>query len=229
MSPLDRGEKVLVFLRHTGTPELPARLLRILRPIAPSITWLDAAKVPTAKREAWIDQHVLQKDVQVLLVNPNAVRTGLNNLVSFSHALWYEMDLSTTTYRQANGRLHRIGQTRPVHIATPYYAGTAQEILLDLIAKKTTASLQVDGLDLQAALEAAGASAEETSALSTALSLGQAVHRALTEGATTQRFQARADRRRAFEAPIFVPVQRLSSRPRPSKGTLRLFPEEPIP
>ena len=58
--------------------------------------------------------------------------------------------------------------------------GTAQQVTFELIAKKTTASLQVDGLDLQAALEAAGASDEETAALSTALSLGQAVYRALS-------------------------------------------------
>jgi hypothetical protein len=173
------GSKVLVFLRHTGTPELPARLLKLLRDVTPRVAWLDAKKVPTAKREAWIDQHVLAKDVQVLLVNPNAVRTGLNNLVSFSAGLWYELDLSTTTYRQANGRLHRIGQTRPVAIEIPFYAKTAQEVTFDLIAKKTTASLQVDALDLQAALEAVGASAEETTALGTALSLGQAVYRAL--------------------------------------------------
>jgi uncharacterized methyltransferase DUF6094 len=176
---IGRSEKVLVFLRHTGTPELPARLLRLLGQVTPQAAWLDAGKVPTARREAWIDQHVLARDVQVLLVNPNAVRTGLNNLVSFSVGLWYELDLSTTTYRQANGRLHRIGQTREVAIETPYYQGTAQQVTFELIARKTTASLQVDGLNLQAALEAAGASDEETSALSTALSLGQAVYRAL--------------------------------------------------
>jgi hypothetical protein len=121
----------------------------------------------------------------VLLVNPNAVRTGLNNLVSFSVGLWYEMDLSATTYRQANGRLHRIGQTRPVTVRTAYYAGTAQEVTFELVAKKITASLQVDGLDLQAALEAAGASEEHTASLATALSLGQAVYQALTKGGPT--------------------------------------------
>lgn len=176
---LGKGEKVLIFLRHTGTAALPARLVGLLKTITPKVAWLDAKKVPTARREAWIDQNVLAKGVQVLLVNPNAVRTGLNNLVSFSAGLWYELDLSTTTYRQANGRLHRIGQTRPVTIETPFYAGTAQQVTFELIARKTTASLQVDGLDLQAALEAAGASADETAALGTALSLGQAVYRAL--------------------------------------------------
>jgi len=46
---LRRGDKVLVFLRHTGTPELPARLLRLLREITPRVAWLDAKKVPTPK------------------------------------------------------------------------------------------------------------------------------------------------------------------------------------
>jgi hypothetical protein len=162
-----RGEKVLVFLRHTGTGHLPGRLLRLIRELTPRATWLDAKKVPTGKREAWIDEHVLGQDVEVLLVNPVAVRTGLNNLVSFSVGLWYELDLSATTYRQTNGRLHRIGQTRPVAIRIPYYAGTAQEIGFDLVAKKVSASLQVDGLDFQAALEAAGASEEHTASLVT--------------------------------------------------------------
>jgi hypothetical protein len=148
--------------------------------VTPRAAWLDARKVASAERESWIDEHVLARDVEVLLVNPNAVRTGLNNLVSFSVALWYELDSSTTTYRQANGRLHRIGQTREVTIETPYYANIAQQVTFELIARKTTASLQVDGLDLQAALEAAGASDEETAALATALSLGQAVYRALS-------------------------------------------------
>jgi hypothetical protein len=177
---LGQGNKVVVFLRHTGTPELPSRLLRLLRGITPNVTWLDAKKVPAARRETWINDNVLARDVQVLLVNPVAVRTGLNNLVSFSAGLWYELDTSSYTYRQANGRLHRIGQTRPVVIETPFYAGTAQQVLFDLVAKKVSTSLQVDGLDLQAALEAAGAGDEETNALSTALSLGQAVYRALS-------------------------------------------------
>jgi hypothetical protein len=151
-----------------------------VREVTPRAVWLDARKVPTAKREAWIDRHVLDPGVEVLLVNPNAVRTGLNNLVAFSVGLWYEMDLSATTYRQAGGRLHRIGQARPVTLKTAYYAGTAQEVTFDLIARKITASLQVDGLDLQAALEAAGASEEHTASLATAMSLGQAVYQALT-------------------------------------------------
>jgi len=107
--------------------------------------------------------------------------------VSFSTALWYELDWSATTYRQANGRLHRIGQERPVTIEVPYYGATAQAVAFDLVAKKVGASLQVDGLDLQAALEAAGASGKQPTSVATAMSLGQAVYEALTTGDLTKR------------------------------------------
>jgi hypothetical protein len=108
---LARGEKVIVFLRHTGSPELPARLLRLLREVTPSVAWLDAKKVPTGGREAWIDENVLKRKVKVLLVNPNAVKTGLNNLVSFSAGLWYELDLSPT--RSARPAAGFTGSVRP--------------------------------------------------------------------------------------------------------------------
>lgn len=49
----------------------------------------------------------------------NAVRTGLNNLIGFSTAVWYELDYSAFTYRQATGRLRRIGQRRAVTVLIP--------------------------------------------------------------------------------------------------------------
>lgn len=177
---LATGEKILIFLRHTGTAALTQRLLSILSEVTPRVAWLDAKKVPTAKREAWIDQNVIGRGVDLLLVNPNAVRTGLNNLVRFNVGIWYELDTSATTFRQANGRLHRIGQTQPVTILTPYYAQTAQQVTFELVAKKVSAALQVDGLDLQAALEAAGAGEDQATAIASAMSIGRAVYEALS-------------------------------------------------
>lgn len=59
----------------------------------------------------------------------------------------------------------------------PFYAGTGQEIAVDLVAGKVSASLQFDGLDIQGALEAAGAG-EDTN-LAAALSIGEAVYEQL--------------------------------------------------
>jgi hypothetical protein len=179
---IDAGERVLLFLGHTQS-RLPHRILRLVQEVAPGAVWLDARKVPTAKRERWIDRHVNEPMAPVLVVNPNAVRTGLNNLVGFSTGIWHELDASAFCYRQTIGRLHRIGQTRPVSILLPYYAGTAQEVLFQLVAKKISASLQVDGLDVRAALEAAGAGGGLPDGLDAALSLGKAVYRRLSRAA----------------------------------------------
>src|SRR5690606_4568982 len=75
-----------------------------------------------------------------------------------------------------NGRLHRIGQVRPVSVVASIYADTTQQVMLELVAKKVSTSLQVDGLDVQAALEAAGVGTDE--GLELALSIGQAIYRA---------------------------------------------------
>ncbi len=177
---LARGDRVMVFLRHTGTAKLPRRLLDIIATeVDPSVKWLDAKKVSARKREAWIEKHVNQTGCRILLVNPVAVCTGLNNLVSFNHVVWYQTQYSALVYRQANGRIHRIGQDRPCAVDWPFYPGTAQEAAVELVAAKVTASEQVDGLTLQGALEACGADPESRAAAAMNLALGQAIYEAL--------------------------------------------------
>jgi hypothetical protein len=60
-----------------------------------------------------------------------------------------------------------------------------QETILDLVAREASASLQVDGLDPQAALEAAGASEDQAQGVAAAMSLGKAVYQALVGQAPT--------------------------------------------
>ena len=61
----------------------------------------------------------------------------------------------------------------------PYYDKTVQADMCDLMARKVTASLQVDGLDLKGALEAAGAAAKEegNAGAEIAMALGRAIYR----------------------------------------------------
>jgi hypothetical protein len=181
---IDAGRRAIVFLRHTGNRGFLRRLRRlILEDFRQPATFLDPAKVPTGIRESWLDG-VIADGCRVLLVHPKAVQTGLNNLTAFHTAIWYEgPDYDARVTRQANGRPHRIGQTQPVRLLYPYYDGTLQKAALDLVARKITASLQVDGLSLAGALEAAGALSEEDRLHATAaLAIGQALYRAATEG-----------------------------------------------
>jgi hypothetical protein len=78
--------------------------------------------------------------------------------------------------RQANGRVHRIGQKLDVTIEVPYYAGTMQKLAVDLVARKITASVQVDGLSIEGALESAGAATDSAEANQVALGIGQAIY-----------------------------------------------------
>jgi Uncharacterised methyltransferase family (DUF6094) len=172
------GRNVILFLRHTGTSGLPRRyqqLLRLYLGVTP--VFLDVTKVDAAEREAWLNANVIRPGCRILITNPRAVQTGLNNLIHFSSAIWAEgVDFDARVVRQANGRIHRIGQTRDVLIEVPYYRATGQETGFHLVARKVSASLQVDGLSIEGALESAGASGDDQEALRAAMSMGQALY-----------------------------------------------------
>lgn len=146
--------KSMVFVWHT---ELMPRLKRLIEGAGLKCVILDADKVPAKKREAWINKEVIRKGVQVLLVNPVAVSTGLNNLVTFCNGVWFEGPAcNPITRRQAQGRLYRIGQLKHVKIVSMFYDSTLQRTLHELLLLKVGVSEAADGLDPETALQAAG-------------------------------------------------------------------------
>jgi hypothetical protein len=200
---LQRERNVLLYIRHTGNQRFIARLHRLLREhLQLTAAFLDATKVPPHTREDWIRQAVVGMRRRVLLVNPEAVKTGLNCLTPyFKTVIWYELTYNTLTYRQANGRVHRIGAdpAQPIEILVPVYAQTAQEIALDLQARKLTASLQLDAGSVESALQAAGANGKDEEAALQQLamsSMGQAIFEILSG----------ADHRETTFAPVPVHV-----------------------
>ena len=80
--------------------------------------------------------------------------------------------------RQANGRIHRIGQTLDVTIEVPYYVGTPQKTAVDLVARKVSSSELVDGLSIAGALESAGAGDGEDEVNQAVLGMGRAIYEA---------------------------------------------------
>ncbi len=80
--------------------------------------------------------------------------------------------------RQANGRFHRIGQNSDVIIEVPYYAATVQKTALDLVARKVSSSVQVDGLSIEGSLESAGAGDGDDEANQAAMGMGKAIYEA---------------------------------------------------
>lgn len=149
------GRNVLVFAWHVRLLPRLARLINAeLGEVAPI---LEPAKVPTSKREAWIDETVIGKKRRVLLANPVTVQTGLNNLVHFADEWWHENPaVNGTIYRQAVGRVDRIGQSKPTRIVFPVYDVPAQSLAHKLLLHKVAVSQSVDGLDAESAMAAAG-------------------------------------------------------------------------
>lgn len=137
--------------------ELMPRYARLIREkLGVKVAMLDAGKVPPAKRQAWIKRQNAD-GVRVLLTNPVAIATGLNVLVYYCTELWMENPgCNALVFRQATGRIDRIGQTRPTKVKFPVYAGTIQEPAHKLLLQKVAVSQSTDGLDARSALQAAG-------------------------------------------------------------------------
>lgn len=180
-SELAEERNVIVFVYHTGGG-LAQRLQRILNNAGIPSSYMDAGKVSSRIRESWLDQEI-ENGCRVLLVNPTAVQTGLNNLVHFCTAIWYEPICDAIIWRQANGRLDRIGQTREVRIIAAVYEACTQVDVLDLNAAKVEVSMMLDGLSTSSALKASGAGDGDTEM---AYSLGQALFHRITDPNRTQ-------------------------------------------
>lgn len=164
---------------YAHSVELVPRLARLLREhIGEEVAVLDA-KVGTQERDAWIRAKVVAKRIRVLVVNPVCVQTGLNSLVYFPTIVWAQNpDCNPTVYAQANGRIHRIGQTRPCRVYFPMYAGL-QVAAHKLLLHKVGVVRAVDGLDPEAALRAAGIIEEGY----TGFSVGRALYELIERGA----------------------------------------------
>lgn len=174
---LAEGRNVMVFGWHVS---LLPRLARLIEErIGEKVPILYADKVSTGKRQDWIDREIVKKKKRVMVCNPVAIQTGLNNLVHFCTEIWFENPAcNPNTFRQAVGRIDRIGQVKPTRVVTFVYAGSLQVNLQDLLANKVAVATATDGLDPESALRAAGVGDDTYMA---ALSVGKHLWRLLND------------------------------------------------
>ena len=138
-----KGRRVLVYVTHTGTRDITGRWSQLLTKQGFRVAVLKADTVSPEKREAWVDERV-KEGIDVLMCHPRLVQTGLD-LIDFPTICWAETDYSVYTMRQASRRSWRIGQDRPVKVSFLAYRDTMQTRALQLVAKKLTSSLAVEG------------------------------------------------------------------------------------
>lgn len=202
------GRRCLVLAWHVELVESLAQTLRNVlgsevdakgNHVAGSGPWVQALprSVAARKREAWIDGlqrkrgGIVGAGPDVLIAQPKAVETGLNNLVVYPTQLWAENPAANAyIFRQVVGRAHRIGQTEPVRIVFFDYAATStsaadlvraggsalslQPIARSLLLHKVGVSEAVDGLDASGALLAAGV--DDGGGVAASLSVGKALY-----------------------------------------------------
>ena len=140
---VERGEKVLVYYSWANRTDLGKRIPKILKDEGIEAVTMTAS-VKNSDRERWIQEKVIDKDIDVLVVNPTLVETGLD-LLDFTTIIYYEVGYNLYTMRQASRRSWRLSQTHDVQVYFLYYRQTVQEQALSLMATKLQAAMAIEG------------------------------------------------------------------------------------
>ncbi len=143
LSEKRRGRRLMVFVQGTDRRDITGRLKTLLEREGLKTAVLKSKTVSAKKREAWVEREV-EKGVEIIICHPRIVQTGLD-LIAFPTLIFYQVESSVYTLRQASRRSWRIGQEQPVKVVHFAYEETIQIQALKLIAKKAQASLALEG------------------------------------------------------------------------------------
>lgn len=137
-----RGRRVLAYTVYTGTRDTTGRLKRLLERHGFKVGVLRSS-TEASKREDWLLDQV-DRGVEVILTNPELVKTGLD-MLEFPTIVFLQSGYNVYTLQQAARRSWRIGQKEDVDVYFLGYAGTAQMQCLQLMAKKIAVSQSTSG------------------------------------------------------------------------------------
>ncbi|QXR34264.1 helicase [Alcaligenes aquatilis] len=137
-----QGRKVLVYSIYSGTRDTTARLKSHLEMNAFKVAVLRAS-VDAARREDWVADQV-ERGIDVLVTNPELVKTGLD-LLEFPTIVFMQSGFNVYTLMQAARRSWRIGQKHPVKVVFLGYSGSSQVECLRLMAKKIAVTQSTSG------------------------------------------------------------------------------------
>lgn len=136
------GRKTLVYSVYTGTRDTTSRLKVLLEQEGFKVAVLRAS-VDASRREDWIAEQ-LDRGIDVLITNPELVKTGLD-LLEFPTIVFCQSGYNVYSLQQAARRSWRIGQKHAVKVIYLGYADTSQMTCLGLMAKKIMVSQSTSG------------------------------------------------------------------------------------
>jgi len=137
-----KGRKTLVYTVYTGTRDTTSRLKVLLEQEGFKVAVLRAS-VDASRREDWIADQ-LDRGIDVLITNPELVKTGLD-LLEFPTIVFMQSGWNVYSLQQASRRSWRIGQKQPVRVMYLGYAASSQMTCLELMAKKIMVSQSTSG------------------------------------------------------------------------------------
>ena len=142
MSKISHNEKVLIYYTYVNKTDVGKKLCDALIERGANAKILDSS-IKSFDRITTIKEY-LKNDINVLICNPDLVKTGLN-LTQFNNIIFYETNYNLFTLRQASRRSYRLNQTKNVNVYYMYYKDTVQEQTISIMANKLQAALTIEG------------------------------------------------------------------------------------
>lgn len=144
-SELAADRPCVIYFRQTATRDIQPRLENLIRQHVPDArTFILKNSVDAERREAVIEREIA-KGVNVVLCNPELVKTGLD-LIHFPSLIFYELVFNLSTLMQAAARSYRLNQTHAhCKVFYLYAEGTMEQTAVQLMSRKQRAAKLLTG------------------------------------------------------------------------------------
>ncbi|MCC6805765.1 MAG: hypothetical protein IT319_22980, partial [Anaerolineae bacterium] len=142
---LGANRPCVIYFRQTATRDIQPRLETLLRMHVPEArTFILKNTVDAERREAVIAREIA-KGTNVVLCNPELVKTGLD-LIHFPTLIFYELVFNLSTLMQAAARSYRLNQTHEhCKVIYLYAEGTMEQTAVQLMSRKQRAAKLLTG------------------------------------------------------------------------------------
>jgi hypothetical protein len=135
----------VIYFRQTATRDIQPRLEGLIRQHVPDAkTFILSNTVAAERREAVIEREIA-KGTNVVLCNPELVKTGLD-LIYFPTLIFFEIVFNLSTMMQAAARSYRLNQNH-AHCKVYYLfaEGTMEQTAVQLMSRKQRAAKLLTG------------------------------------------------------------------------------------
>ena len=135
----------VIYFRQTATRDIQPRLETLLRQHVPEArTFILKNTVDAERRESVIEREIA-KGTNVVLCNPELVKTGLD-LIHFPTLIFYELVFNLSTLMQAAARSYRLNQTHEhCKVYYLYAEATMEQTAVQLMSRKQRAAKLLTG------------------------------------------------------------------------------------